>query len=226
MRTVGEDMPEAESDLSPPAAAQRILKIQSFDAALRRRVRGVSWMVWSLAVPGIFLTFSAAAAVWGTEGDWPLWGFLLWLPWALVGLGATVQLWRSAGLLAPVEPKRLAVRVSWIGLAFVGAIYAAFTLTHVILGGLDKHAPSPAIVVLVAVGMGCLAWGLLPSRLERSDRAAFLLTGLFLLVTDAIALLAIRDQPPSSVALLFGWLAPLSTGLAFSTAGWTLATRM
>lgn len=222
-------MPEVTSQtqeaFAPDVAARQILEIRSFDAALRRRTRGVTWMMWGFVMPGIFLTFWVAALVW--KEVWPWWGYFLWLPWGLMGLGATVELWRSAGILAPVEPRRLAIRLVWIGLALLAAIYAGFLATHLILGGgWDRHAPSPAVVVLAATGIACLAWGtVLPPRKEPADRWAFVVAGLFLLVVDAVALLVMRGEDVALQQLVFGWLAPLASAVAFFGAGWAVIAR-
>src|SRR5207244_11074095 len=108
--------------LTPQAAVVEIRRIEGLHGALARRASGLTWMIWGIVAPAIFVSYALLGILVGfpSDGDgshalrvlFPV----LWAPWAAIGLVATATLWRSVGL---VIPRRSAQR--WEGL-LTGAI--------------------------------------------------------------------------------------------------------
>lgn len=104
------------AEFTPHAAAQALAEATRYEDALRQRTEGLTWMIWGIATPAIWLSYGFAGAT--LPADWPLWAEMLWVPWVFAGVLTTVALWRSAALAAP----RIAAngRKGWVvGLAWV-----------------------------------------------------------------------------------------------------------
>ena len=88
--------------LTPQDAARTIAKARSWEAALEGRTAGLTWMIWGIVSPAIFVTYGFAATLATLAGAQPGWWMgLLWMPWVAMGIVATVALWKTAGLAAP-----------------------------------------------------------------------------------------------------------------------------
>src|SRR2546428_798747 len=91
--------------LTPQAAVAEIRRIESLHGALARRASGLTWMIWGIVAPAIFISYALLGILVGFPGNnngyhalWVLFP-VLWAPWAAIGLVATATLWRSVGLL-------------------------------------------------------------------------------------------------------------------------------
>src|SRR6266571_6286167 len=93
--------------LTPQAAVAEIRRIESLHGALARRASGLTWMIWGIVAPAIFISYALLGILVGFPGTnngyhalWILFP-VLWAPWAAIGLVATATLWRSVGLVIP-----------------------------------------------------------------------------------------------------------------------------
>lgn len=86
---------------SPPLtatdAAQVLSNLDAYEENLTLRAEGLTWMIWGLAIPGLFLTYGTASE-WANQAGLPWLNALFWLPWILAAGLATRSLWRSLAL--------------------------------------------------------------------------------------------------------------------------------
>jgi hypothetical protein len=173
---------------TPEDAARTIAEASRYEGALAERTGGLTWMVWGLVSPAIFLTYALAEAAAMPPGA--VWG-LLWAPWVAGGVVATATLWRSAALAAPSLRTEPAARIWSRWLAATAAIVLAMMLAPrtganeplviiglfwVAMGGLNLiGAPPRARVVAVASGAMLLvgALGLALSGIAGLESAIF-----------------------------------------------------
>src|SRR5207244_3677164 len=91
--------------LTAHAAVAEIRRIEGLHGALARRASGLTWMIWGIVAPAIFVSYALLGILVGfpSDGDgYHALRFLfpaLWAPWAAIGLVATATLWRSVGLV-------------------------------------------------------------------------------------------------------------------------------
>lgn len=150
-------------ELTPGQAFEEVGRALRFEASLRSRTEGLTWIVWGLVSAATFLTFEAVTSLY--YGDTPFtqgagfeeqrapwWTGGLWVPWLIVGILATYALWRSAALssreVASHRPRHLLVLVGWIAAVSVGWLFAALVL------------PDANVAAFPVVGIGT-AWILL-----------------------------------------------------------------
>ena len=88
----------SETGFSVRQAADVLTEATRYEEALRQRTEGLTWMIWGIVTPSIWLTYGLVGASLDTM---PAWTALLWMPWVYVGVVTTVVLWRSAALAAP-----------------------------------------------------------------------------------------------------------------------------
>jgi hypothetical protein len=186
---------DAQPDpLSPAEAAAAIRDTRGLDAMLRRRTSGLMWMLWGLITPGIFMTFGFASA---SVDGFAWWIPLLWVPWAVLGIGMTAMLWRSVRLVLPMarqRPRREVV--SHVLLFLVVVVGSAWTT---VLLDLPVHPPAVALGGLGVVSMLFGIFGILTE--DAIERRVRFLTGLGLVI----------------VAGLIMWLVPGLTAIVFIT---------
>lgn len=181
--------------LTPHEAATLLRDASRYEESLRQRTEGLTWMVWGLATPAIFMTYGFAAVIGGS--GW--WMGLLWIPW-VAAAGLTVHaLWRSAALSSVhVERRSKSMRKYWtifavyvvlftglfwlvpptgpeFPLTVVGAIWVAMGLLNV------WRSSETGRMVAVAAGTPlALAGGLLwafHAPMELSSMVSFVLSG-------------------------------------------------
>lgn len=186
---------------TPQEAARALAEASRFEDALAERTGGITWMVWGIVTPGIFLTYSFFGAL--DAGGW--WLGLVWMPWVAAGILTTVMLWRSAALAAPALDTQPSGSF-W--LRFLG-FTALITLVMYLVRPDGPEAPLIVVGALWA-GMGILnLWGA-SARGRRVSVAA----GLPLVVAGI--LLAALDVPVEvggMVAVAVSGLAPIAAGL-------------
>lgn len=194
--------------LTPQEAARALSKAQSWEDALHARTAGLTWMVWGIVTPAVFLTYGFVAVVGELERadpPWWLWN-VLWVPWIAAGVTATVALWRSAALAVPsLDSPRDRRRALLGGVGFSALLFAAFLLLE----------PDSAIVPLGAIGAMWLlmaltnAWGT-----DRHGRVVGAVVGGTLLA--AAALMALLRAPPeasSALSIVVSGVVPFAAGL-------------
>src|SRR5439155_15344138 len=101
-------------------------RIGSLHGALARRTAGLTWMIWGVVAPAIFVTYSLAGLVVAQDPAAARLFPILWIPWAGLGLLTTASLWRSVGLVIPVDRTRGARRARAAAILSVGFIAAGF----------------------------------------------------------------------------------------------------
>ena len=177
--TLGGDVSGMTETMTAPEAARALVEASRYEDALAERTAGITWMVWGIATPAIFLTY-AFASVLGGRGWWMS---LLWIPWVVMAVATTVSLWRSAALAAPA----LASGSSswfWVRLfAFTGAIWLLFV-------ALAPEGPEAPLIIVGAMwaGMGVVnLWqGSTMSRIVSvAAGAPLVLAGALLAFADA-----------------------------------------
>lgn len=161
-----------ETEMSPLEAAAALAKARTYEDDLRCRTSGLTWMIWGLVTPGIFLSYAFAAVV-GADG--PLVSFL-WAPWIAAGVLATSALWRSVAL-STSSLRGIAWRAFWLRFALVTLAYAVVLrvfpidrpsaalllvgLTWTAMGALGLWRPRPGVATSgVAIWAGLLTAGL------------------------------------------------------------------
>lgn len=139
------------ASLSPREALATIARTTAFEEPLRRRVEGVTWMVWGFVTAGATLSTNAIELVWGYDGVMELW-VVPWL-WLLAGVGATTAVWRIAALAKPdAHPGR---RSALRSIAAVVGLIAAFWVPGSVLIPVEQQAS----IVLLTLAAPWLALG-------------------------------------------------------------------
>lgn len=198
---------EAMTDtLTPQEAARVISRAQSWERALQSRTEGVTWMIWALVTPAIFLTYAFASVV---AGDgW--WFALLWAPWVAMGSLATAVLWRTAALAHPPldSPQDRRSAALW-GIGIGSLMFVAFLVIH----------PDSGLYPLGAVGFMWAAMGIVnPYRSSREGRIVSVLTGgALLVIAIALALLRLPIEASGTITIVASGVVPLAAGVWHAT---------
>lgn len=193
--------------LTPDEAARMLTQASRYEDALLRRTEGITWMIWGLATPGIFVTYAFASVLAGA--GW--WMALLWIPWVAAGVLATAALWRSAALSSP-RLRAAQAPGAWVrGALWVAAVSALF---HV----LRPDGPEIPLLLVGAMwaGMGILdVW-----RSSATARIGALVAGLPLVVAGAA--LAAFDAPievSGTLGMVLPGVLPFAVGLWLALRG-------
>lgn len=118
-----------DAEMEASEAAHLLAGLEGFEDQLTARTAGLTWMVWGTAIPGLLVTYHAAAASLETTGfAWIL--SSLWIPWILGASLTTNWLWKATAVQLDGAP---ASREGWVFslvatlvfLALAGAIWAA-----------------------------------------------------------------------------------------------------
>lgn len=141
----------SEEPLSAIQAARAIREVGRWSGQLRQRTIGLTWMLWGIVTPAIFVTYAWSEAALAAGR----WAGILWLPWSVLGVSFTLFLWSSAHV-ERTEPalsqRELVVHVALFLVATVGAGIV------VIAFGIALAAP-----IAVLLGLGLLV-GMLGAR--------------------------------------------------------------
>lgn len=159
------------NELNVQGAIDTLEKALAYDAPLRTRGEGLSWLVWGLA-------FCLVALVTSGRVDWPLWvSYAVVIPlWATVALVGTSAVWRLAGIARPaLSPSPVKVAIGVAGVA--GGLFVLNWIGFAVLNATG----SAAILALV---MPSVPWGLLGwvqwSRLSAAGRRATVALGVLM----------------------------------------------
>lgn len=199
--------------LSLSSALETIDRAQAFDAPLRRRTEGLTWMVWGLVVAVIQISFAAADNWFGTEAQWPLWAYPLFLfGWPSIGIVTTYALWRTVGLASAAAAERsrwsILAGALWLPLVYLGWAIVLF---------LGRGVPSSAMPLL---GMG-FAWTLLGAfnvfRATSTGRRVLLAVGAAVFLAGVVTSMVPAQQGGWHLAevliIAVGGGAPFTAGL-------------
>lgn len=207
------------TDLDAREAAETIDSLQSVDDALARRTAGVTWMIWGLVAPAIFVTYAAfGSALRGSSLSFLQ--ALLWAPWVLLGSLATWAAWETAGTARP-ELRGGTWRLAAGVLLFVLAILAAWGV-----GSVAGVAPGPGedLVVLAGLGGGAIVAGVtgFPAG-ERPARRLHLASGVFLVLAAGGGMFLLAGLPRGTAHVAATAGASLAAAVALFVPGLLLA---
>lgn len=206
--------------LSPEEAVEEIERVDRMHDALEQRTSGLTWMVWGIAIAAIFVSYSYVGVI--ADAYDPAASSLdpfLWIPWVVLAVLTTRALWRSAGLVLPIEPGGLDLESLLVGVLFVGLSYGGILAVQEL--GVPLLEPA---VVLVAVGVATGLVGILGlTTTSRFERRAAVVAGA-LLVVVALATTALVPSDGIGYAW-FSLVAPLSVVVAYFAVGGLLTTR-
>ncbi len=205
--------------LTPQAAVAEIRRIEGLHGALARRASGLTWMIWGIVAPAIFVSYSLLGILVGTYHLLAVLFPLLWIPWAAVGIAATATLWRSVGLVIPVRSARIREGIV-TGVIIVGIIFAGFAA--ILLTRAPLVAPA---WVLMALGLGLVLVGILGFNVnDAAERRLWIVGGIVLLATALIGTLLIGGDTLLANQL-FTLISPIASALVFFAGGLSLTTR-
>lgn len=215
-----DDMAGPPASMSPAQALDEVRRALRYEASLRSRTEGLTWIVWGLASAATFLTFEAVTSLYygdtpftqGTgfeEQRAPWWTGGLWLPWLVLGILTTYALWRSAALasrdVADRSPRHVLVFVGWIAAVAAGWLVAVLVL------------PDANVATFPVMGIGT-AWILLGAlnlyRGTRLGRVVATTIGAAIFVAGLA--MAATMSPHASVdrsGAIVGHVAAIVTGL-------------
>ncbi|HEX9340248.1 MAG TPA: hypothetical protein VF992_03635 [Thermoplasmata archaeon] len=211
--------------LSPRDAVSEIRRIEGLHDALGKRASGLTWMIWGVIAPAIFVSYSLLGIVASFPSEVganhalaPLFP-LLWMPWAALGLAATATLWRSVGLVLPVRSTRMREGIV-SGVIIVALIFAGFVAIAL------TRAPIVELAwVLMAQGLGLTVVGLLGLNCnDVTERRLWVLGGILLLVTSLIGSLVLGGDI-SQARQSFMVISPLASSLVLFGGGVYLTRR-
>lgn len=201
----------SEAGLTAQDAMAAIARATAFELPLKRRVEGVTWMVWGFVTAGATLSTNAMELVYGFPG--PRWGWVVpWL-WLLAGVAGTTAVWRIAALARPdAHPGRRAAAIAVA--TIVGLIAAVWVPVSILVPGQNQAA---FVLVTVAVPwLGLAAAN--PHRVSRLGRRVMAGIGGVLVVTALLWLPSTGSLPHGAfpqtmmLAALVGGGAPLALG--------------
>ncbi|HEV2317085.1 MAG TPA: hypothetical protein VGV89_05875 [Thermoplasmata archaeon] len=201
-----------EPPLTREQAVHELLRVERWSKPLLQRTVGLTWMIWAAVNGGIFVSYDAIAIANPSNPGASLAFGLAWMPWVLVGIGATWVLWRSFALILPSNSggavrTTVAATATFLALVLGGLAIVAFARVPI-----DGSAFAMIVIGLAAAAVG--GSGLTTD--SRSERSFWLLGGVGLaLLTVGIELVAGRVGvdadttllvlgPIASTALLFG----------------------
>lgn len=191
----------SETVLTPHEAARAVAEASRYEDALRQHTEGITWIIWGIATPGIFMTY-AFAGVLGGSGWWMA---LLWIPWVAMGIGGTVTLWRTAALAAPALQTQKDGAFWLRFLIFSAAISALFAV-------LRPNGPELPLVIVGAMWMGMGIVNVWSST--RRARFAAIFAGAPLFASGVgLSLLSAPIEVAGTVAFVVSGLSPFLVGL-------------
>lgn len=219
------DKSAADEALTPQKALAEIRRIEGLQGALTRRASGLTWMIWGIVAPAIFVSYALLGLLVGVplEGDAvhglaPLFP-VLWMPWAALGTVAMLVLWRSVGLVVPVRSGGLREGI------VTGALILALIFAGLAAIGVTRVPVVPFAWVLMAQGLGLVAVGFLGLNCnDDGDRRLWILGGALLAATALAGTLAGGGEALGANR----WLtvvAPLASGLVLFGGGVYVAGR-
>jgi hypothetical protein len=211
--------------LTPQRALAEIGRIEALHGALARRTTALTWMIWGIVAPAIFISYALLGILTGFlfdgDGHHPLRILVpvLWAPWAGIGFIATATLWRSVGLVIPRRSAQIRESIL-TGVIIVGIIFAGFAAIAV--------AKVPVVSfawVLLAQGIGLVTVGLLGLNCnDATERRLWIFGGILLAGAALTGSLLLGGE----VVLARQWftlIAPLASALVFFGGGLYLTTR-
>ncbi|SRR6266480_4238981 len=207
--------------LTPQRALAEISRIEGLHGALARRTTGLTWMIWGIVAPAVFMTYSFVGTAIAASGAHLEFLFpILWLPWALLGLATSGALWRSVGLVVPVDRVRSLREALLTGVLIVGLIGGGMVLLFHVGFPIAELA-----MALLGLGAGTTVAGLLGlNSVGVTGRRLWIVGGLLLVATALLGSFLLGGDLVLS-RRGFSVIAPLASALVFFGGGLYLTTR-
>lgn len=167
-------------ELSAGEATRVLDELSGYEETVSAKMMGITWMIWGIAIPGIFLTYGTGA-FWADQvgASWLL--AVFWIPWVAAATLATRSLWRS-----------LALAFSWAEEDRSTLASLAYTaLFFVLAGGLWVTGLVGEInmLMLATTGLFTMMLGLLePVNGGRLEKPTLLVGGLLVILAVALDL--------------------------------------
>lgn len=173
----------ADAEMGADEAADLLAGIPDVEKKLTARTAGLTWIVWGIAIPGLFATYAAAEPLLATDGGFGWILSVLWIPWIGAGSLATNLLWATNAVTLDREPEGR-------GWARAGAYLALFFLLAAAVWGLlavlDVNLAADAVWIVasglltVAIGFAAGPRGAPGSRVAVAGGLAIVAGGLAL----------------------------------------------
>lgn len=171
----------------------------------------MTWMVWGIAVCGIFMTYGFLATVAVAYGaNVQLLFPIAWAPWVAMAWVASGLMWRSVALTVPIDRPVTLLRSFLAGLVFVGNIATTMFLAPAL--GLSLVEPA---LILLALGDALIIVGVLGLlSTSRTERLLWIAGGAAL-GTVALVAAALIGADRAAAYAWFSLVSPLATALVF-----------
>jgi hypothetical protein len=166
----------AEAKLSVEQAVQTIARVSAYEAPLRRRTEGVTWMVWGLVTAGLVASGSALER-YGVPFSNPVYELYPFL-WLAAGIVATKAVWSIAGVSLP--PTKEGARRTALAIAL--AIVVTVAVWTVALVAVPISA-APAFILIGLATPWVVLGTINPHRATRAGRLAMIASGAALFAT-------------------------------------------
>ena len=194
---------------SPEAALATLDRLEPAEIRLTARTVGLSMMLWSLVVPGLF--FSVYAIGGGLDSNVPHWvAPVVWLAFVLAGIAATNALWRShaLGTQAGFRPWRI-----WLQ----GIVFTVTTLAVVTFLADFVFSANFGLTFALATGIVELYLGIRFLRAPWSRRPWALIFAVVLIVMSLALLGQLpTDSTPNAAVVTAG---AMGSGIALFVPG-------
>jgi len=215
-------MREKQVDFSVRDALASIGSIEGLERLLRARTEGLTTMVWGLITAAIFFNYQVVHASSGHDGN--MWLGLLWFPWVLAGVSATIVLWRSAQVSSIGSAVRRGLRGGLPFIAIFLVVFAGALLAYFVIGDLGR-LQEPGYMTLV---LGVAGFGLAASPVPRSSRATrivHLVTGILAVAGALVVAYVFRAGGEETAFLVQTLVGAFSVGGAWFVGGLIQASK-
>lgn len=180
----------ADAEMRADEAADLLAGLEGFEEELTARTAGLTWFVWGLAIPGLFLTYAALEPLLAQTSRFAWVEAFLWFPWILSGSLATNALWSTNAVTLDRESARSGWGTSLGFLAtfflIAGALWA--------LSGLGVPGLAGDAIWILAGGLLTIAIGTWAHRLDRPGGGVTVLGGVAI-VAGALGLAWSQASP-------------------------------
>ncbi len=210
---------DENSTLTPDQAVREVLRLEQRAGALLQRTVGLTWMIWAIVNCSIFVSYEAITFA-APTGSLALAEFgLAWLPWMVLGLLATLVLWRSLELLQ-TGAARAGVGVTVVAVA----TFLLLTIGGAVLLAFRSPSIDGFAVAMVAVGAATALVGGSGLTTRAGPERRFWIGGGIALAVLAIAVVLVSGAVGYDAAPLLLVLAPAtSTTLLIAGGLYTLS---
>ncbi len=164
-------------ELSAGEAARVLDELGGYEETVSTKMMGVTWMIWGIAIPGIFLTYGTGAS-WASQAGLGWLSAVFWVPWIAAAAFATRSLWRTLALAFSWDEED----ASWITtVVYTGVFF--FLAGGLWFTGLIQETN---MLMLATTGLLTMLLGLFEPGDGIGLKKPTLLAGAFLVVTAIV----------------------------------------